>query len=186
MDDINRYLAEAIRIRRTIQVYSELFNSEESTNVLTQKALQISAIFKRSMHDEILMSFSRLFDSNGYRIKGETEEYLSQINIISKHEEILTDDAVSLRKRTTELWEQMEIKNYRDLKIAHNNKAILTGKKESISHQVSFDTAVELIETSIKLMLELKSSLNELSISVNLNEKYSGIGNEFIGLLKKI
>jgi len=186
MDDINRYLAEAIRIRRTIQVYSELFNSKEATEVLTEKALQISSIFKRSMHDEILISFSRLFDSNGYKIKGETEEYLSQINIVSKHEEKLSENAKALRARTSELWSQMEVKNYRDLKIAHNNKAILTGKVESISHNVSFDTAAELIDTSIQLMLELKSLLNEPSISVNLNEKYIGIGNEFIGLLKKI
>ncbi len=66
MDEFNRYLAEAIRVRRSIQVYCEMFDSEESVNILSSKSLEVSVIIKRAMHDEILLSLARLFDSEGY------------------------------------------------------------------------------------------------------------------------
>ncbi|WP_238107833.1 hypothetical protein [Shewanella metallivivens] len=87
MDEFNRYLAEAIRVRRSIQVYRELFDSEESVNVLSSKSLEVSVIIKRALHDEILLSLARLFDSQGYNNNKELLEYLSQRNLVLQHQD---------------------------------------------------------------------------------------------------
>lgn len=184
MDELNRYIAEAIRVRRTIQVYSELFDSREAIDVLSNKSLEFTAILKRSMHDEVLISLSRLFDTNGYKTQTELFEYLSQRNLVLKYESLLDENLKALRNKTTELWSDIEVKDYRDFKLAHNDKSLLCGLKESIGHNVSFGSAKELVETSIQLVLGIMTKTGQTSISVNLNEKYENIGRKFIESIK--
>ncbi|MGB6137071.1 MAG: hypothetical protein WBG74_10865 [Shewanella sp.] len=184
MDEFNRYLAEAIRVRRSIQVYRELFDSEESVNVLSSKSLEVSVIIKRALHDEILLSLARLFDSEGYNNNKELLEYLSQRNLVLQHQDLLDDKLRGLRDKTSKIWRHISVKDYRNMKLAHNDKTTLFTGTTSIRHNVSFDSATELVDTSVKLILGLMVKSGQCSVKVNLNEVYESEGLKFIEAIK--
>lgn len=184
MDEFNRYLTEAIRVRRSIQVYREIFDSEESVNILSSKSLEVSVIIKRAMHDEILLSLARLFDSEGYNNNKELLEYLSQRNLVLKHEGLLDEQLRGLRDKTANIWKHICVKEYRNVKLAHNDKTTLFTGTTSISHNVSFDSATELVDTSIELILGLMVKSGQCSVKANLNEIYENVGSKFIEAIK--
>lgn len=184
MDEFNRYLSEAIRVRRTIQVYSEIFDCRESIDILSSKSIEFGAILKRSMHDEILISLARLFDTDAYESKNERHEYLSQRNLVLKYEDSLDEKLQKLRNKTSQLWSEVSVKKYRDFKLAHNDKVSLCGQSETIKHDVTFDSAKELVETSINLVLGLMAKNGITSVSSNLNYKYENVGSKFIESIK--
>lgn len=189
LNEIDRYLSEVVRVRRAIQIYDELFCSKESVAALIDTAGEVFGVMQRALHDEILISFSRLFDSEGYKTKNGTQDYLSQLNIVKRHENFLTDDLQKLRERSASLWVRLNIKNYRDLKIAHNDKAILFGKSAPVKHGITSDLAKELLEVSIQLMISLKREITrseEVGLPVNPQETFQGKGLDLIGKLKRI
>ncbi len=187
--DIDRYIAEAIRVRRAIQVYDELYCSEESVEILLDKAGRVFGVLQRALHDEIVISLSRLFDSLGYDTKHGHKDYLSQFNIVKANESLLTDKEQELRKRTAALKEEIDIKNYRDLKIAHNDKESLVARDKTVKHALTSEKVKELIDVSIQLMVSIKRQITgseKVSLPMNLAEKYEGYALELVGSLKKI
>jgi len=186
VNDLNRYLSEAIRVRRTIQVYSELFDFRESIDALSEKSIKFTHILKRSMHDEILISLARMFDSDGYKTNGEKIQYLSQRNLVLSNEEVLSEPLNKLREKTSELWKEVSLKNYRDNRLAHNGKDVMLACAEDPMHNVTFEAAAALVDTSIQLILGIMCAKGETSLASNLNEKYVGVGREFIEALQKI
>ncbi|WP_330110177.1 hypothetical protein [Methylophaga thalassica] len=187
--DIDRYIVEAIRVRRSIQVYDELYCSHESVEILLDKAGRVFGVLQRALHDEIVISLSRLFDSLGYDTKGGRQDYLSQLNIVNANESILTENEQELRKRTAVLWEEIDIKSYRNLKIAHNDKESLVVPDKIVKHGVSTEKAKELVDVSIQLMICIKRNFTgseEVSLPQNPNDKYEGYARELVGRLKKI
>jgi|TARA_R110000851_G_scaffold269323_1_gene421998 hypothetical protein len=189
LNEIDRYISEAVRVRRAVQVYDELFCSKESVAALIDTAGEVFGVMQRALHDEILISFSRLFDSDGYKTKNGTQAYLSQLNIVKRHESLLTDDLKNLRERTTCLWKKLDLKKYRDLKVAHNDKAIFFGKSGPVKHGITSDLAKELLDVSIRLMISLKREITrseKVALPVNPQEAYQGKGLDLIGKLKGI
>ncbi|MGL6258563.1 hypothetical protein [Vibrio sp. WXL210] len=184
MDEFNRYLSEAIRIRRSIQVYSEIFDSREAIDTLSAKSLEFTTVIKRSMHDEILISLARLFDSDGYKLNGEILEYLSQRNLVLQHEQFLDDRLDKLRNKTADIWRDLRVKTYRDIKLAHNDKATLFNCEQSPGHNVTFESASELIDTSIALVVGLMANSGQLSVKSDLNNIYKNVGSRFIESIK--
>lgn len=187
--DIDRYIAEAIRVRRAIQVYEELYCSEESVEILLDKAGRVFGVLQRALHDEIVISLSRLFDSMGYDMKDGRKDYLSQFNIVKANESLLTEKEEELRERTTALSEEIDIKNYRNLKIAHNDKESLIARDKAVKHALTSEKVKELVEVSIQLMVSIKHQITgseKVSSPVNLSEKYEGYAFELVGRLKKI
>jgi hypothetical protein len=188
--DIDRYIGEAIRIRRAIQVYDELYCSEESVSILLDKAGLVFGVFQRALHDEIVISLSRLFDSPGYNPKqGPREDYLSQVNIVEASESLLTEEEQKLRKRTANLKEEIDIKNYRNLRIAHNDKESLVASDKAVKHALTSEKVKELLDVSIQLMVSIKANITgseEVSLPVNLAEKYEGYAFQLVDRLKKM
>lgn len=187
--DIDRYIGEAIRIRRAIQVYDELYCSEESVNILLDKAGLVFGVFQRVLHDEIVMSLSRLFDSQEYKTKDGPKGNLSQLNIVKANEFVLTDTEQKLRKRTAVLKKEIDIKNYRNLKVAHNDKESLVARDKTVKHSITSAKAKELIDVSIQLMISIKSQITgsqKVSLPMNLAEKYEGYALQLVDRLKKI
>lgn len=189
LSEIDRYMSEAVRIRRSVQIYDELFCSEESVATLIGSAGEVFGVMQRALHDEILISFSRLFDSEGYKTKKGVQDYLSQLNIVKQHESFLTDDLQELRQKTDRLKKQLNLKEYRDLTVAHNDKAIMVGESGPAKNGITSDLAKELLEVSIQLMIELKREITgsrKVGLPVNPQEVYEGKGFELIGKLKRI
>lgn len=183
MEDIDRYIIEAMRVRRCIVVYSELFESPDNISVLTKAAGQAFSVIQRSMHDDVVISLSRLFDTDCYKLRNKKLEYLSQRNIVLKYKDKLSDKAKELREKTQNLYNAIKIKNYRDLKIAHNDKPTLLGSNGLVKHDVTTNDVTLLIDTSIHLMIDIKSSLpgqSTVSVPVNLNDKYENAGNALV------
>ena len=183
MHEIQSYIVEAMRVRRAIQVYSEFFDSEESIKALYHNSADVANVLRRSMHDEIIISLSRLFDSDKYK----NYEYLSQRNLTEKHISAMNPSLINLREKTEELRKKISIKDYRDFNLAHNDKSSLVGDVEKIKHKVSFNDVVELVETSIRLMLGLMVSISgkeSVDVWANLNDKYTDKGTAFINRLR--
>ena len=189
MHDIQVYIAEAMRIRRTIQIYSEFFGSQKSLNILNNLSAEVTTVIRRSMHDEIIISLARLFDGKSYQFNNTNYEYLSQFNLIEKHKNSMTPALNKLREKTTELLTSISLKDYRNFKIAHNDKPTLTGDSPTVKHDISYEKITALIETSIKLMIGLMASINgkvTINIWADINDKNIGVGNAFIEKLSKI
>lgn len=189
MEDIDRYIIEATRIRRSVVLYSELFETESSVSVLSEQAGKAFSVIQRSMHDEILISLSRLFDTDCYETRNQKFAYLSQRNIVKKYQAYLTRNANIHRDETTKLKKEINIQDYRDLKVAHNDKPTLVSSNGSVKHGISSSKVLNLLDHSIQLMLCLKSSISnqtEVSVPIDLNNKLEGIGNELVAKLQKI
>jgi hypothetical protein len=189
MNELDRFIAEIVRIRRCVQVYIELFTEEESIDVLTNVSGEVFAITQRSMHDEILISVSRLYDGKGFQYKGEMKENLSQINLVSQHKNILTEKLKNLREETRVLFEKLDIKDYRDEIVAHNNKDTLVGNNEIVKHNIDSDSLISLLDTSLSLIIGIKAELEQkqnVNVPDMINEKYEGIGKALINKLLKI
>lgn len=187
--EIDRYIEEAIRVRRAIQVYDELYCSDESVEILLEKAGRVFGVLQRALHDEIVISLSRLFDSQGYKTKDGREDYLSQFNIIKANESFLTKNEEELRDRTKDLRAEINIKNYRDLKIAHNQKESMIAHDKTVEHSLTSEKVKELIDTSIQLMVSIKFQITgseRVSLPINLADKYEGCALELLRNFKKI
>ncbi len=189
MEDIDRYIIEAIRLRRAVVLYSELFEHKSSVSVLSDKAGMAFSIIQRSMHDEIIISLSRLFDTDFYEHKNQKFEYLSQRNIVQKYQDSLTDSAKMHRGQTASLKQEINIQDYRNLKVAHNDKPTLVSSDGSVKHGISSSKVLDLLDHSVQLMLCLKSTLSnqaEVSVPVDLNNKFVGVGSELVAKLRQI
>ncbi|PSU66964.1 hypothetical protein C9J22_20440 [Photobacterium phosphoreum] len=187
MNELDRYLVEINRVRKTVQVYIELFTSKESVDVLTNFSGDVFGCIQRSMHDEIVISLSRLFDGKGYKTKEGMHEYLSQRNLVLKYEGLLTERLINLRNETSQLWNHIDISLYRNLKIAHNDKAVIVSDQSIVRHNISTDKIVTLIDKSTELILGIKLEISEsqrVSIPISLDEKFEGKGIDLIQRLK--
>jgi len=185
MHELDRYIAEITRIRRTIQIYIELFTTKDSVNVLTKFSSNVFSVIQRSMHDEIVISLSRLYDGKGDKKR----ENLSQLNLVSKHENVLTEKLKKIRQETTNLLNLINIKSYRDTKVAHNNKDTLTGKNGVVKHNMNSEEIIVLLEKSLSLIIGIKAQLEKkdsVSIPVMLTETYENKGLQFIEKISKI
>ncbi|NRF17538.1 hypothetical protein [Vibrio coralliilyticus] len=187
MEDLDRYIIEATRVRRAIVVYSEMFGTAESVRVLNKSAGEAFSIIQRAMHDEIVISLSRLFDSRGYEHRGEVLEYLSQYNIVSKYEAHLNERGKRLRRLTGKIINRLAFKPYRSLKIAHNDKALFLGHTPKIKHNITSYRVLLLIDLSISIVVSIKASVlntSTVSLPVNLSNKYVGIGSGVVNRMK--
>lgn len=187
LTDIDRFIIEAMRVRRSVQVYDDLYCSQIAIKVLRSKAEDVFSIFQRALHDEILLSLSRLFDSTGYKTKNGMEPYLSQYYIVQANQSVLTKHCQDLRARTSQLLQDIDINNYRDLKVAHNDKTTLNDTNNQLKHNISSEKVKELLDVSMQLMVSIKCELSEspsVSLPVNLGEKYEGRALDFLRLLQ--
>lgn len=145
MDKLDWFITEIVRIRRSVQVYIELFTEKEPIDILTNISSEVFAIVQRSMHDEILISVARLYEG---------KDNLSQFNLVSPHKNILNDDLNKLREETGTLLKKIDIKNYR-IKVAHNN----TDTDKIVKHNIDSETLILLLDTSLSLIIGLKAEL---------------------------
>lgn len=189
MNELDRYIAEIVRVRRSIQLYIELFTKDESVHVLNDFSGDVFGVLQRSLHDEIIISLSRLFDGKHFIYKKEKKENLSQLNLVSKYDSLLTDRHNKLRRKTKELLEHIDLKDYRDWKVAHNDKDTITGKNGVIKHNIDSETVISLLEKSLSLIIDIKSKVEKkesVSVPVILTEKYEGKGTKFVDKISKI
>ncbi|GAB2873865.1 hypothetical protein ACCI51_06200 [Microbulbifer echini] len=177
MSDLDWFVYETTRIRRVVQTYLELFIDKHSVETLTNTASEVFAIIQRSMHDEILISLSRLYEG---------KEQLSQYSLVSKYKEVLTDSLEELKLQTGELFEKLDLKDYRNSKVAHNSREVYPFNGKIIKHSIDSEILISLLETSQKLIIGIKLELGKNSLPVMINEKYEGKGSKLVQKLCEI
>jgi hypothetical protein len=185
MDELDRYIAEALRVRQNIQIYIELFTEQKSIDVLNNFSKNIFSTFKRAMHDEIILSISRLFDTEKYK----NYERLSHSNLTKKYQKYFTERLIKLKDEVDTLLNQIDIRDYRNAKGAHNDKLVLTFAVDDVKHNIDSKSIVDLVEKSIKLMIGIKCETQkntEISLPVNPDNIYVGEGFRFIEKLKTL
>ncbi len=187
--ELKRFVVECVRIRRTLQVYREFFESNDSANILLNAQEDVAFIIKRAMHDEIIISISRLYDGYGYKTKAASFEYLSQINLIGtllKKYNIPSKEMSPLRTKAKQILDEIDIKSYRDRVIAHNDKEILMGE-DSVKHKATFQKLIDLTETSTLLAIKPQSILQkneQVEFWQDPNDKFIGKGKRFLERIK--
>lgn len=190
MNELDRYISEITRVQEYIYIYDEMFCSLQSRQVLQRLSPSVFVVFQKSLNSEILLSIARLFDSDGYKCGKGNIEYLSQRNLAEKYKKYIDEKAKEHREKTSSIWKELNIKNYRDIVLAHNDKASMLGDKEIPKHGVETDDIKKLLEASSNFIFEIRKSLafenDETSLPIMPNGHRGGDGYKLIRELEKI
>ena len=192
MIDLDRFIVELDRLITATHLYDELYCDDEAIKVVSSVSNQAFEIIRLSMHNDIVMSAARLiFDGKGYKTKDQEYEYLSQYNLATKYDRFIDAELNTHRDRVRNLKESLNVKNYRDLVLAHNDKPTLTGESELPKHNLETVTLLELLRESRLLFfgirLKVAQEQGETSLAVaGCNVVRSGVGYNLVRKLKNI
>ncbi|WP_226647314.1 hypothetical protein [Microbulbifer variabilis] len=192
MIDLDRFIVELDRLITAVHLYDELYCDDEAIKVVNSVSSQAFNIIRFSMHNDIVMSAAKLiYDGKGYKTKDQEYEYLSQYNLATKYEHFIDGELQTNRDRIRTLKESLNVKNYRDLVLAHNDKPTLTGESELPKHNLETTTLLELLQESRLLFfgirLKLAKEQGETSLAVSgCNVVRSGVGYNLVRKLKNI
>jgi len=192
MLDIDRFIFELDRLVTAVHFYDEVYCNEDGVNAISSLSLEAAKIIQRSIHNDIVLSTARLvFDGKDFNSSEGIRENLSQYNLACKYKEHIDPDLEKHRTTIAALKVQVDIKNYRDLVIAHNDKHTIIGLTPAPKHKIDTKTLLNLLGESRSLMFGIR-----LKIAKNNEETYlpfsdgsvrrCGVGREFIRRIKKI
>jgi hypothetical protein len=186
MRDLDRFYAELVRIERSTRVYDELYCSKGSCEVLTRVAPEVFKSIQKALNDEIILSLAKAFDGIGMK----DYEYLSQRNIVCRYKDFVSPELSQLREKTSEIWKRLNIRDYRNTILAHNDRGTLIGESPVPVHAVSTDDVLGLLDASRSLIVGLKINIfggnQTVSVPVNPSFNWSGYGLKFIDKLRKM
>lgn len=192
MLDIDKFIIELDRLITLVHFYDEVYCNVESVKTISNFSLEAAKIIQLSIHNDIIISTTRLlFDGKSYESHGKYFEYLSQYNLVTTYQDLIDEDLQLNRDKISELKQTLNLKNYRDLVIAHNNKAVLTGEAYQTKHQVKTETLLELLKESrilfIGIRLKIAKINGEKSILIAPNYVYrGGAGLKFIEKIRSV
>jgi len=127
---------------------------------------------------------TKLFDGEFYKLKGKEKERLSQKNLSLKYVDYLTDKLKSLRDKTKDLYEKIDIELYKDTTVAHSDKEIMTGKSTIMKHNIEKETIISLVDKSIESVLDIKAKINKLKTIVSTRLRINTLKVRFDHFLK--
>ncbi|HAU4889824.1 AbiU2 domain-containing protein [Aeromonas hydrophila] len=191
MTDLDKFIIEVDRVIALVHFYDELYGSDETINVLNNLSPQGIQIIQRSLHDDIIMSIERLFDGNGYEQGGAKFEYLSLYNIVNSYQRFWDEDTNQQREKIGSIKNSMNIKNYRNLVLAHADKSVYVGSDQHPKHRMSTALLIELLRETRQLTFDMRYRLmlemgeNTLPVSDG-NVNRSGCGTNMIRNLKRL
>lgn len=192
MLDLDKFIKELDRLTTVIHFYDEIYCDKDAVKVLSALSSQAASIIQLSLHNDIIMSVARLlFDGEAYKVSGNTYEFLSQYNLAKKYESYIDTDLQLHRDTIVEIKKSLNVKEYRDLILAHNDKATLTGKKDHPKHNIETTTLLEILHQSrclffgIRVKITIESGETSLP-TTDCNIHRNGAGTSFIQNIKNI
>lgn len=192
MLDLDRFIVELDRLITTVHFYDEVYCNEEGIKAISGLSLEAAKIIQLSVHNDIILSTVRLlFDGKGYESSGTTYEYLSQYNLVSTYQEHVDQELQEHRNKILKLKQKINVKDYRDLVIAHNDKATITGQNPLPKHQIETQTLLDLLRESRSLLFGIRLKVarenGEKSLPItDGNVHRCGVGRKFVKQIKKI
>ena len=192
MLDLDRFIVELDRLITTVHFYDEVYCNEEGIKAISGLSLEAAKIIQLSVHNDIILSTARLlFDGKGYESSGTTYEYLSQYNLVSTYQEHVDQELQEHRNKILKLKQKINVKDYRDLVIAHNDKATITGQNPLPKHQIETQTLLDLLRESRSLLFGIRLKVarenGETSLPItDGNVHRCGVGRKFVQRIKKI
>jgi len=189
MNELDRFLQEITRVQKQTHIYNEMFCSTASVDILNKISPSVFGAFQYSLNHEIILSIARLFDCEAYTNSKVNIEYLSQRNLSKKYSTHINEKAKKHKDNTTKIWKELNIKDYRDIVLAHNDKASMVGETQQPKHGVEIKSISELLNESINFIFEIRLSValenNETSLPIMPNVYRGGNGNTLIKKLKE-
>jgi hypothetical protein len=192
MLDLDRFIFELDRLITTVHFYNEVYCNEEGINAISSLSLEAAKIIQLSVHNEIVLSTARLlFDGMGFESSGNKYEYLSLYNLASTYRKHIDQELSEKKDKILKLKETFNVKDYRDLVMAHNDKATITGQNPAPKHQIETETLLGLLRESRSLLLSIRLKVakenGESSFPVSPgNVDLSGVGRKFVQRINKI
>lgn len=192
MLDIDRFIFELDRLITAVHFYDEVYCDEDGVNAISSLSLEAAKIIQRSIHNDIVLSTARLvFDGKDFNSPEGTRENLSQYNLVCNYKEHIDSELEKHRTTIAALKKKFDIKSYRDLVIAHNDKPTITGQIPIPKHKIDTETLLNLLDESRSLMFGIR-----LKVAKNNKEKYlpvtdgkvtrCGVGRDFVRRIKRI
>jgi len=136
MLDIDRFIVELDRLTTAVHFYDEIYGEQSTIKTMSDLSRHATKIIQLSLHNDIVMSLSRLlFDGKEYKVSGDNYEYLSQYNLATKYEHYIDSNLNLHRDEIRKIKKNLNIKDYRDLVLAHNDKATITGQQRHPKHK---------------------------------------------------
>lgn len=192
MLDLDRFIVELDRLISTVHFYDEVYCNDEGINAISSLSLEAAKIIQLSVHNDIVLSTARLlFDGKGFESSGTTYENLSLYNLVCNYEEHIDQELHEQRNKISQLKQKINVKEYRNLVIAHNDKATITGQNPAPKHQIETEILLDLLRESRSLLfgirLKVAKENGETSLPVNDgNVHRCGVGRKFVQRIKKI
>lgn len=157
MLDLDRFIVELDRLITTAHFYGEVYCDDEAIKVISHLSSHAASIIQLSVHNDIIMSVARLlYDGNGYRNSDNSYEYLSQYNLATKYESYIDQELQVHRDRIERIKESLNIKEYRDLTLAHNDKATFIGENKFPKHNMEIHDLLKMLKESRALFFGIR------------------------------
>jgi cobyric acid synthase len=95
-----------------------------------------------------------------------------------------------LREKTTEIWINLKIRDYRNTVLAHNDRSTLISESKVPKHFVTTPAVLELLDASRSyiagIIINVCGGRQSVSISVNPKLNGQGDGERFVNKLRQI
>lgn len=151
MDEFIAYLKEVRTLQKKVYLYDELFCHSESLEVLGKANQATFRMFQEALNTEIIVGLSALFDS-----EGDTHDpNLSQRYFVQNFGPPLTPREESLKKTTTDLLCQLNVKPYRNKYLGHKSLQHFL-RRDVTQHSLETGKVIELLDASYDLVQEIQ------------------------------
>ncbi len=119
LTEISRLKSYFTDIQREVQLYEQLYCSQESLAVMNKTLTPVFLILKRSMFISILTRVSAVFDSKSFGV----DPNLCLAFLEDKYREHLSGETISKFQALNDKYKSLNIKKFRNKLIAHNDFA---------------------------------------------------------------
>jgi hypothetical protein len=192
MLDLDRFILEIDRLTTAVYFYDEVYGEQETIKIISGLSSEATRIIQRSLHNDIVMSLARLlYDGEHYKTPEVTYEYLSQFNLAKKYAGYIDQELEGYREDIAKIKKSLNVKDYRDLVLAHNDKATLTDDNDHPKHNLETEVLLRILRLSralffgVRLKLAIERGEQSLPITDG-NVHRNGVGTKFLKNIESI
>ncbi|MNM32411.1 hypothetical protein D3C81_430030 [compost metagenome] len=148
--ELSKYNSYITDIRREVQLYEQIYCTEESLATINANLMDVFKIVQKSMFLSILTRVSAVFDSKAYK----KDANLSLDYFEDKYRGFATEKLLSDFEEIKARYEALNIKAFRNKLIAHNDLSTILGNS-SIAHSIGNGDVMQLLDDARKFCIEL-------------------------------
>ncbi len=148
--EFSRFNSYVTDVRREIQLYEQIYCSEESNLLRKAKLSDVFGIIQKSMFISVLTRVSALFDSKSF---GE-DKNLSVAHLAFTYQPYESEDVGLMRADLTKQYKALGIKGFRNKLIAHNDLATVLGSN-TVSHNIKPGDLMKLMNDARQYAIAL-------------------------------